>query len=122
MAEETITILRVGTEEAVRNINDLRSNIKTLKDNLGELEIGTQEYQDTLDELKVNQNALKDAMYATSSSMEDVAAAATGTSKSYNSLVHQMASLKEEFRASVQPTMRREGMNSASRSMRSMMN
>ncbi len=99
MAEETITILKVGTEEAVRSVNDLRNNIKTLKDNLGELEIGTEEYKDTLDELKVNQNALKDAMYATSSSMEDVAKAATGTSDSYNSLVHQMASLKEEFRA-----------------------
>ena len=86
MAEETITILKVGTEEAVKNINDLRNNIKTLKENLEDLEIGTQEYKDTLDELKVNQNALKDAMYATTSSMDDVAAAATGASKSYNSL------------------------------------
>jgi len=99
MAEETITILKIGTEEAVKNINDLRNNIKTLKENLGDLEIGTQEYQDTLDELKVNQNALKDAMYATSSSMEDVAKAATGTADSYNSLVHRMAALKEEFRS-----------------------
>ena len=99
MAEETITILKVGTEEAVKNINDLKNNIKILKDNLGDLEIGTQEYQDTLDELKINQNALKDAMYATSSSMEDVAKAATGTADSYNSLVHRMAALKEEFRS-----------------------
>ena len=110
MAEETITILKVGTEEAVRNIADLRANIKALKDGfedaqgnmhkgLNDLEIGTQEYKDTLEELKVNQNALKDAMYATSSSMEDVAQAATGASESYNSLVHRMAALKEEFRA-----------------------
>ena len=110
MAEETITILRVGTEEAVRNINDLRNNIKALKEGfedaqgnmhkgLNDLEIGTQEYKDTLEELKVNQNALKDAMYATSSSMEDVAKAATGTADSYNSLVHRMAALKEEFRS-----------------------
>ena len=108
--EETITILKVGTEEAVKNIADLRSNIKALKEGfkdaqgemhkgLNDLEIGTQEYQDTLEELKVNQNALKDAMYATSSSMEDVAKAATGASESYNSLVHRMAALKEEFRA-----------------------
>ena len=99
MAEETITILKIGTDEAVKNINDLRNNIKILKENLGDVEIGTEEFQDTLDELKVNQNALKDAMYATSSSMEDVAKAATGASESYNSLVHRMASLKEEFRA-----------------------
>lgn len=108
MAEETITILKVGTEEAVKSVNDLKDNIKVLKQNLGELEIGTQEYQNTLDELKVNQNALKDAMYATSSSMEDVVAAATGASKSYNSLVHQMAALKEEWRATNDEARRNE--------------
>lgn len=108
MAEETITILKVGTEEAVKSVNDLKDNIKVLKQNLGELEIGTEEYQNTLDELKVNQNALKDAMYATSSSMADVAAAATGASKSYNSLVHQMAALKEEWRATNDEARRNE--------------
>ena len=108
MAEETITILKVGTEEAVKSVNDLKDNIKTLKTNLGELEIGTEEYKNTLDELKVNQNALKDAMYATTSSMEDVAAAATGASKSYNSLVHQMAALKEEWRATNDEARRNE--------------
>lgn len=106
--EETITILKVGTEEAVRSVNDLKENIKLLKQNLGELEIGTTEYQNTLDELKVNQNALKDAMYATSSSLEDVTAAATGASKSYNSLVHQMAALKEEWRATNDEARRNE--------------
>ena len=99
MAEiETLTIFKVGTEEAVQSIGDLKNNIKLLKKDLDDLEIGTQEYQDTLDELKVNQNALKDAMYATSSSMEDLAEAATGTSESYNSLVHRMAAYKEELR------------------------
>ena len=103
MAEETITILKVGTEEAVKSIADLKENVKILKKTLEETQIDTkegwQQYQDTLEELKVNQNALKDAMYATSGSMEDLAKAATGTSESYNSLVHRMASLKEEFRA-----------------------
>lgn len=99
VTEETITILNVETGEAVKSINDLKSNIKLLKKDLGELEVGSQEYQDTLEELKINQNALKDAMYATSASMEDVASAATGTAESYNSLVHRMASLKEELRS-----------------------
>ena len=110
MAEETITILRIGTEEAVRNISDLRNNIKALKEGfvdaqgemhkgINDLEIGTQEYKDALDELKINQNALKDAMYATTASMEDVAKSATGAGESYNSLVHRMAALKEEFRS-----------------------
>lgn len=108
MAEETITILKVGTEEAVKSVNDLKTNIKVLKENLGELEIGTEDYKKTLDELKVNQNALKDAMYATTTTMADVAAAATGASKSYNSLVHQMAALKEEWRATNDEARRNE--------------
>lgn len=99
MAEiETITILKVGTEEAVKNVGDLKNNIKQLKKDLEDLDIGTQEYQDTLSELKVNQNALKDAMYATSSSMDQLAEAATGTGESYNALVHRMAAYKEELR------------------------
>lgn len=103
MAEETITILKVGTEEAVKSIADLKENVKALKQKLEETQIDTQEgwleYQKTLNELKVNQNALKDAMYATSGSMDDLTKAATGASESYNSLVHRMAALKEEFRA-----------------------
>lgn len=74
---ETVTILRIDTQQPVKSIGDLKTNVKLLKDSLNGLEIGTREYQDTLDELKVNQNALKDAMYATSSSMEDVTKAAT---------------------------------------------
>lgn len=99
MAEETIQIIRIETGEAVRSVNDLRENVKILKERLGDLEIGTTEYQDTLDELKVNQAAVKDAMYATTASMDDLTKSATGTSNSYNALVHRMASLKEELRA-----------------------
>lgn len=110
---ENITILKIGTQEAVQNIGDLRKNVQILKKSLEDLDIGSREYQDTLDELKVNQNALKDAMYATSSSMDDVAKSASGANVifdeqgklvkdatvSYNSYVHAMAALKEEFRS-----------------------
>ena len=99
MAEETIQIIRIETGEAVKSVNDLRENVKILKDRLGDLEIGTTEYQDTLEELKVNQAAVKDAMYATTASMDDLAKSATGASNSYNALVHRMAALKEELRA-----------------------
>lgn len=109
MAKENQVILNVGVDGA-KSIQDLRNNIKALKDGwvdaegnihkgLNELEIGTQEYSDTLGELRLNQNALKDAMYATSSSMADVTKAASGAGDSYNALVHRMAALKEEFRA-----------------------
>lgn len=99
MAEVTTPILKVDTTEAVKNVNDLKNNIKILKSRLGELTIGETDYQKTLNELVVNQNALKDAMYATSVKMEDVTASAKGTSQSYNALVHQMAKLKTEWRA-----------------------
>ena len=109
MAEiENITILRIDTGEAVRNVGDLKDNIKALKGSLDNLEIGTQEYQDTLSELRVNQNALRDAMYATSASMEDVAKSATGASESYNGLVNRMKSLKEEFRSTNDEVRRQE--------------
>lgn len=97
--KEIVTILKVGTEEAVSNIGDLRNNIKVLKENLEGLEIGTEEYQDTLKELTENQTALRNAMYATTASMEDVAKAAKGTGQSYNALVAQMAQYKAELRA-----------------------
>ena len=99
MAEENVVLLEVKTLGAIQSVGDLKENIKALKHNLELLDIGTQEYKETLDALKVNQNALKDAMHATSSSMDDVMTAAMGVSESYNSLVHRMAALKEEWRA-----------------------
>lgn len=119
---DNVTIFRVDTGEAVQSVNDLRENIKTLKAQLGDLQIGSDEYQDTLKELKVNQAALKDAMYATTASMEDVQAAAKGANVefdeqnklveennvSYNALVHTMASLKEEWRATSDTARRAE--------------
>lgn len=122
MAEETISILRIETGEAVRSVNDLKENIKALKDDLGRLDIGTTEYQDTLQELQVNQRALRDAMYATASSMEDVAANAKGINvvfdennklinqgnQSYNALVNTMAELKTRWRATSDEAKRAE--------------
>ena len=109
MAKENQVIINVGVDGA-KSILDLRNNIKALKEGwedangkfhegLNDLKIGSPEYADALNEIKLNQNALKDAMYATSSSMEQVTKAAAGAGNSYNALVHRMAALKEEFRA-----------------------
>lgn len=112
MAQEDVIIFKVNTQEAVQNIGDLKQNIKELKARLDAVPVGTEdgwkEYQDTLKELKINQNALKDAMYATSGTMEDVAASAKGASNSYNSLVHKMAELKTEWRATNDEARRNE--------------
>jgi len=107
-ATEDVLIFKVNTQEAVQSVGDLKNNIKVLKKDIDGLTIGTTEYQEKLNELKQNQNALKDAMYATSGSMEDVAKAASGMSDSYNSLVHQMAALKEEWRATNDEARRNE--------------
>lgn len=108
MATEQQIILKVGTQEAVKNVGDLRENIKLLKGQLNDLDIGSEQYAETLNTLKLNQNALKDAMYATSSSMEEVAESAAGMSESYNSLVHRMAALKEEWRSTNDEARRNE--------------
>lgn len=112
MAEENVVILKVGTEDAIKNIGDLKENIKSLKKEIEQIPIDTEEgwaqYQKTLHELEINQNALKDAMHATTGTMEDVAASANGASKSYNALVHQMASLKKEWRATTDEARRDE--------------
>ena len=98
MAEETLTILRVDTGQAVTSIKDLRANISQLKDALSGLEIGTEEFQSTLQQLNINQAALRAAMNGTKASMEDLTKAATGTGQSYNALVNSMATLRKELR------------------------
>jgi chromosome segregation ATPase len=108
MATEQQIILKVGTDEAVKSVGDLKENIKLLKGSLNDLEIGSEEYSQTLNQLKLNQNALKDSMYATSSTMDEVAESAAGMSESYNSLVHRMAALKEEWRSTNDEARRNE--------------
>lgn len=99
MAEETITILRVDGGSAITTIKELREYIRQLKNELSTLTVGTEDYQSKLGTLITAQNALRGAMNATSASMEDVAAAAAGTGKSYNSLVNQMANLRRAQRS-----------------------
>lgn len=122
MADDVVSIIRVETGEAVKSVNDLRENVKILKERLGDLQIGSKEYQDTLEKLQQNQNAIKDAMYATSASMEEVAANAKGINvvfdennklvnqdnQSYNALVHTMAELKTAFRSTSDAAKRAE--------------
>ena len=110
-------ILKVGTGEAVKNVGELRENIKQLKAALNDQDLsnpeGMNKYNELLGELKINQNALKDAMYATTASWDDITNAATGANiafdqnnklvnmqgVSYNALVHEMADLKHAWQA-----------------------
>ena len=96
---EQKVILTLETGESQITLGGLKDKVSDLKKNLDSLEVGSEEYKGTLKELQIYQNAVKDAMYGTSASMEDVQKSANGVSQSYNSLVHQMAALKNEFRA-----------------------
>ena len=105
MATETKELLRIPIEN-VKNLGELRDNIKLLKKDLDGLEVGSQEYNDTLKELQVNQTALKNAMHATNAegkteatTMESISKAAKGAGNSYNALVKRMADLTQEYRA-----------------------
>ena len=101
MADETMTILRVDTGEAVRSVRDLRDRIAALKKEINEnaeLHIGTGDYQKKLAELIRYQTELRNAMNGTKASLEDVENAAKGLGGSYNALVTQMANLRRAQR------------------------
>lgn len=118
MAQEEVTILRVkvnedGTRDAVKNINELKENIKLLKERLGETTVGTLKYAQTLKELQDNQTALKNAMHATTATTNDetkafeqTARVAKGASDSYNGLVRQMNMLDQAFRSTENESVR----------------
>ena len=90
--EETITLVRIDTGEAVKTVADLKDYIKKLKDGIQNLTIGTEEYNTTLRALQSAQDAQRDAM---NFGVESVKAADT----SYNALVHTLRELKQEWRS-----------------------
>ena len=106
MATETITVLKVGTDEAVRNIKDLKDNISALKKELDRADATFEENAAVTEELRKNQAALRDAMYGTATATEDLIKQSEAlydengkVDASYNALVKTMAQLKSAWRA-----------------------
>lgn len=109
---DEVTIIRIDTGQAVQSVGDLQQNIKLLKDALKTAEVGSEDYKKTLDALKQSQAALKDAMYGTTKNMEQLLEAAkpldveltkqgklvNAETVSYNTLVHTLAALKNQWR------------------------
>ena len=95
MAESEVKILTV---DAVKSMADLRKAISDTKEALNGMELGSEEYQRTLSELIKEQNLMRGAMNGTTASMDDLKAAADGTSVTYNGLVNSMANMKRELR------------------------
>lgn len=110
---EDVIILRIDTQEPVRNVADLRENIRLLKSALNDENATWEQQQAILKSLQLNQAALKNAMYGTEASMEEVSRAAAGANVifdaqnklikdagySYNGLVKRMAELDQAFRS-----------------------
>lgn len=100
MAAEIVTetILKVTTVDAVKNVNDLKNNIKLLKEALNDENAELKDNQKVLEQLAQNQQALKTVMYGSQQTMEQITKAATDNGTTYNNLVKQMAAYKAQLR------------------------
>lgn len=92
------TVLQVDTLKAVKSVQDLRDNIKTLRQVMNEATIGTDEYVAAQEELAAQQNALREIQRGSAASIEEVSKAAAGLGTSYAALVNQMKSLTAKYR------------------------
>ena len=110
--EEQALILRVTTVDSAKSVGDLRNNIKQLNDILNQTSktidengkvtekatLDDEQFSQAVRQLTENQNALRNAMNATSGTFEQATTAAKGIGNTYNALVAQMKSLKQQIR------------------------
>lgn len=97
MAQEQVDIFETIAKGTV-TLGELKSALSDAKKALKGMTVGEEQYQKQLKDVIILQNAVRGAMNGTTASMEDVAKAAEGTSKTYNGLVNQMANMKRELR------------------------
>ena len=103
---EHVVVLGVKTGDAVKNVADLKSNIKLLKEALNDETMTMEQNKDVLDQLRESQNALKDAMYSSAKATEEMLEDSKDLNVSYNELVHTMAELKSRWRETTDETER----------------
>lgn len=97
MAQEQVDIFETIAKGTV-TLGELKSALSDAKKALEGMTVGEEQYQKQLKDVIILQNAVRGAMNGTTASLEDVAKAADGTSKTYNGLVNQMANMKRELR------------------------
>ena len=90
--------VKIVTVDAVTNLNELRETIKNAKTALNQMQIGSEEYRKQLVEIDKAQNLLKNAINGTTATTEDYTKALDGTTKTYNTMVKQLADLKKQMR------------------------
>lgn len=90
--------VKIVTFDAVTNLNELRESISNAKNELNKMTIGSEEYRKQLVEIDKAQMILRNAINGTTAKEEDYTKALQGTSKTYNTLVKQMADMKKALR------------------------
>ena len=71
MAETEVEILNIDTSKSVKSINNLKSEIKDLRERLYSLEQGTEEYNEVLTELGEKQRIVAETTYRISEASTD---------------------------------------------------
>lgn len=92
MAQDIKTTIKVDAGQSQKTVKQLKDDIKALRDNILNLKKGTTEYNDAVEQLQSSQRELDEVMGLTKKT-------ATALDGSYDALVHKMAQLKKEWRA-----------------------
>lgn len=92
MAQDIKTTIKVDAGQSQKTVKQLKDDIKALRDNILNLKKGTTEYNDAVEQLQSSQRELDEVMGLTKKT-------ATALEGSYDAMVHKMAQLKKEWRA-----------------------
>ena len=101
MAEEFVSVIKIEAGDSEQTVKGLKQQISDLRDEILNLEKGTKQYDDAVDALQDSQRKLDEVMSLTKKT-------ATALEGSYDALVHKMAQLKKEWRATNDEAKRNE--------------
>ena len=101
MAETLAPVVEVNIGKSKETIKGLRESISKLRDQILNLTEGTDEYNEAVNQLQADQRKLDNVMALTKKT-------ATALDGSYDALVHKMALLKKEWRATNDEARRNE--------------
>lgn len=94
-------VIEIKTGDSEQTVKGLKKEISDLRDSILNLEKGTEAYEDAVSKLQADQRKLNEVMALTKKE-------ATALEGSYDALVHQMAQLKKEWRATNDEAKRNE--------------
>lgn len=100
MAEiEEVTILRVDTGDATVTIGQLREEVKRYRKEMNDAQVGSTEFAAALGKMTAAQDEIKKAMNDGKIALDQNADGTAALGKSYNALTAEMATLRQQWRA-----------------------